>query len=121
MAPVCSLAGKCKRADRKHRLVEPDEVNNSRGATFGACKLTKEAPPNLSADYLYLRQTAVVKQAIDTARTSVPSGGHSSSYLCQQDSVFAAQDRRLACSHRSVASVEQFARSVERLVLGPQK
>src|SRR5215472_8149199 len=54
------------------------------------------APPNLLADYLYLRQTAVVKQAIDTARTSVPSGGHSSSYLCQQDSVFAAQDRRLA-------------------------
>jgi putative transposase len=47
------------------------------------------APPNLLADYLYLRQTAVVKQAIDTARTSVPSGGHSSSYLCQQDSVFA--------------------------------
>jgi hypothetical protein len=29
------------------------------------------APPNLLADYLYLRQTAVVKQAIDTARTSV--------------------------------------------------
>jgi len=54
------------------------------------------APPNLLADYLYLRQTAVVKQAIDTARTSVPSGGHSSSYLCQQDSVFAAQGRRLA-------------------------
>src|ERR1700757_1117302 len=54
------------------------------------------APPNLLADYLYLRQTAVVKQAIDTARTSVLSGGHSSSYLCQQDSVFAAQDRRLA-------------------------
>src|SRR5215471_11283346 len=53
------------------------------------------APPNLLADYLYLRQTAVVKQAIDTARTSVPSGGHSSSYLCQQDSVFAAQDRPL--------------------------
>ena len=51
------------------------------------------APPNLLADYLYLRQTAVVKQAIDTARTSVPSGGHSSSYLCQQDSVFAARDR----------------------------
>jgi len=58
------------------------------------------APPNLLADYLYLRQTAVVKQAIDTARTSVPSGGHSSSYLCQQDSVFAAQDRRLAFTRR---------------------
>ena len=57
------------------------------------------APPNLLADYLYLRQTAVVKQAIDTARTSVPSGGHSSSYLCQQDSVFAAQDRRLAAAY----------------------
>src|SRR5262252_5699099 len=93
MAPVCSLAGMCKRADRKHRLVGPDEVNNSRGATFGACKLTKEAPPNLSADYLYPRQTAVVKQATETARNSVPSGGHSSSYLCQQDSVFAARDR----------------------------
>src|SRR5262249_46073004 len=60
---------------------------------FGACKLTKEAPPNLSADYLYPRQTAVVKQATETARNSVPSGGHSSSYLCQQDSVFAARDR----------------------------
>jgi hypothetical protein len=93
MASVCSLAGKCKRADRKHRLVEPDEVNNSRRATFGACKLTKEAPPNLSADYLYPRQTAVVKEATETARNSVPSGGHSSSYLCQQDSVFAARDR----------------------------
>jgi hypothetical protein len=45
------------------------------------------------ADYLYLRQTAVVKQAVETARTSVPLGGHSSSYLCQQDSIFAAQDR----------------------------
>src|SRR6201997_110978 len=93
MAPVCSLAGKCRRADRKHRLVELDEVTNSRGATFGACKLTKEAPPNLSADYRYPRQTAVVKQATETARNSVPSGGHSSSYLCQQDSVFAARDR----------------------------
>jgi hypothetical protein len=61
------------------------------------------APPNLLADYLYLRQTAVVKQAIDTARTSVPSGGHSSSYLCQHDSVFAAQDRPLGKVDRQCA------------------
>src|SRR5262252_6028334 len=60
------------------------------------------APPNLLADYLYLQQTAVVKQAIDTARTSVPSGGHSSSYLCHQDSVFAAQDRRLGRTGNAV-------------------
>jgi hypothetical protein len=53
-------------------------------------------PPNLLADYLYLRQTAVVKQAVETARTSVSLGGHSSSYLCQQDSVFAAQDTPMA-------------------------
>jgi|SRR5215469_10707150 len=63
------------------------------------------APPNLLADYLYLRQTAVVKQAIDTARTSVPSGGHSSSYLCQQDSVFAAQDRRFGMSAHTTNTV----------------
>jgi hypothetical protein len=39
-------------------------------------------------DYLYLRQTAVVKQAVETARTSVSLGGNSSSYWCQQDGVF---------------------------------
>jgi hypothetical protein len=30
--------------------------------------------PNLLADYLYLRQTAVVRQAIETVRTSVSLG-----------------------------------------------
>jgi hypothetical protein len=29
----------------------------------------------------------ILRSEIDTARTSVPSSGHSSSYLCQQDSV----------------------------------
>jgi ribosomal 50S subunit-recycling heat shock protein len=41
-------------------------------------------PPNLLAHYLYLGETTVVRQAIETARTSVSSGGHSSSYWCQQ-------------------------------------
>jgi len=36
--------------------------------------------PNLWADYLYLWETTVVRQAIETATTSVSSGGHSSSY-----------------------------------------
>src|ERR1700747_2146596 len=40
--------------------------------------------PNLLADYLYLWETTVVRQAIETATTSVSSGGHSSSYRCQQ-------------------------------------
>src|ERR1700745_2747391 len=40
--------------------------------------------PNLLADYLYLWETTVARQAIETARTSVSSGGHSSSYWCQQ-------------------------------------
>jgi len=40
--------------------------------------------PNLLADYLYLWETTVVRQAVETARTSASSGGHSSSYWCQQ-------------------------------------
>ena len=40
--------------------------------------------PNLLADYLYLWETTVVRQAIETARASASSGGHSSSYWCQQ-------------------------------------
>ena len=36
------------------------------------------------ADYLYLWETTAVRQTIETARTSVSSGGHSSSYWCQQ-------------------------------------
>src|SRR6516164_2985867 len=45
-------------------------------------------PPNLLAHYLYLGKTTVVPEAIETARTSVSSGGHSSMYWYQQDSVF---------------------------------
>jgi hypothetical protein len=41
-------------------------------------------PPNLLAHYLYLGETTVVPQAIETVRTSVSSGGQSSSYWCQQ-------------------------------------
>jgi catalase len=37
-------------------------------------------PPNLLAHYLYLWETTVVRQAIETARASVSSGAHSSSY-----------------------------------------
>jgi len=40
--------------------------------------------PNLLADYLYLWETTVVRQAIETARASASSGRHSSSYWCQQ-------------------------------------
>jgi hypothetical protein len=39
--------------------------------------------PNLLADYLYLWETTV-PQAIEIARASVSSGGHSSSYRYQQ-------------------------------------
>jgi len=46
-------------------------------------------PPNLLAHYFYLWEPTVVQQAIETAWTSVSSGGHSSRYWCQQDSVFA--------------------------------
>ena len=35
----------------------------------------------------------MVRQAIETARTSVASGEHSSRYWCQQDSVFRADER----------------------------
>src|SRR5215469_18067935 len=52
-------------------------------------------PPNLLADYLSLRQNAVVNQTIETARTSAPLGGHPSNYLCQQDSVFAAHSLKV--------------------------
>jgi hypothetical protein len=41
-------------------------------------------PPNLLAHYLDLWETTVVRQTIETARASVSSGGHSSSYWCQQ-------------------------------------
>ena len=44
-------------------------------------------PPNLLADYLYLWETTAVRQAIETARTSV-SSGDSSSYWCQQVPTF---------------------------------
>src|SRR6516225_9626074 len=47
-------------------------------------KIVNGMPPNLLAHYLYLGETTVVRQAIETARTSVSSGGHSSSYWCQQ-------------------------------------
>jgi hypothetical protein len=40
--------------------------------------------PNLLADYLYLRETTVVRQTIDTVKIYVSSGGHSSIYWCQQ-------------------------------------
>jgi len=36
------------------------------------------------APYPYLWETTVVRQAIETAWTSVSSGGHSLSYWCQQ-------------------------------------
>jgi len=62
--------------------------------------------------YLHLRQTAVVKQAIDTARASVPLGGNSASYLCQQEGVFAAQDRLVVRStaERRLSAIEALAR-----------
>jgi hypothetical protein len=44
------------------------------------------------ADYLYLWETAMEKQAFEMAMTFVSLRGDSSSYMRQQDSVFAAQD-----------------------------
>ena len=63
--------------------------------------------PNLLADYLYLWETTVVRQAIETARASASSGGHSSSYWCQQ--------RQLAAPSASpgVASLERIAKAEE--------
>jgi hypothetical protein len=49
------------------------------------------------ADYLYLWETTAVRQAIEAARTSVSSGGHSSSYWCQQ--------RKLAGRARDIGPV----------------
>ena len=49
----------------------------------GSRKPLERNAPNLLADYLYLWETTAVRQAIETARTSVSSGGHSSSW-CQQ-------------------------------------
>ena len=45
-------------------------------------------PPNPLAHYLYLWETTVVQQAIETAWISASSGGRSSSYWCQQHQVF---------------------------------
>jgi hypothetical protein len=53
--------------------------------------------PNLLAHYFYLCETTVVRQAIETARTSALSGGHSSRYWCQQDSVFAPDRNYVSC------------------------
>jgi hypothetical protein len=50
--------------------------------------------PNLSAHYFHLSETTVVRQAIETVRISVSSGGH---YWCQQlyrDEGSAAQNGR---------------------------
>ena len=47
--------------------------------------------PNLLARYFYAWEPTVVQQTIETARTSVSSGGHSSSYKYQQ--------RRLSYEH----------------------
>src|SRR5215471_18193711 len=41
-------------------------------------------PLNLLAPYRYVGETTLERQAIETARTSVSSVGHSSSYWCQQ-------------------------------------
>ena len=45
-------------------------------------ELTRGSTPNLLADYLYLWETAVVKQAFETAVTFVSLGGDSFSSRC---------------------------------------
>src|SRR6516165_10891221 len=40
--------------------------------------------PNLLVQYPYMREPSVLRQAVETAWISVSSGGHSSSYWCQQ-------------------------------------
>ena len=55
--------------------------------------------PNLLADYLYLWETTVVRQAIETARASASSGGHSSSYWCQQRQLAARSGAILSEGH----------------------
>ena len=70
--------------ENRVRLSEPVlGVLGSRRAA-GSRKALERNAPNLLADYLYLWETTAVRQAIETARTSVSSGGHSSSYWCQQ-------------------------------------
>jgi len=59
--------------------------------------------PNLLADYLYLWETTVVRQAIETARASASSGGHSSSYWCQQRQL-AARSASPGAPHRQAGS-----------------
>jgi hypothetical protein len=51
---------------------------------------------NLLAHYLYLWETTVVRQAIETAWISASSGGHSSSYWCQQRQVLLRRCPRTA-------------------------
>ena len=64
---------------------EADEyaVRRAQAGPPGREALERNAP-NLLADYLYLWEITVVRQAIETATTSVSSGGDSSSYRDQQ-------------------------------------
>ena len=85
-------------------------------------------PPNLLAHYLYLGKTTVVPEAIETARTSVSSGGHSSMYWYQQIVFFArfhqtrghafvvAEARKLVPKQISAGADRQFARTPSRAI-----
>jgi hypothetical protein len=48
-------------AELMHERVTGGAAGYSREGVLGACELTRESPPNLLADYLYLRQTTVAK------------------------------------------------------------
>ena len=69
----------CSPSDAGASRARADCVND-----FATATIVNGMPPNLLAHYLYLGETTLVQQAIETARTSVSTGGHSSSYWCQQ-------------------------------------
>ena len=75
--------GVASRASNEARWL-PCGGSRTRPCGKRAVKRSNGKPPNLLADYLYLWETTVVRQAIETARVSVSSGGHSSSYWSQQ-------------------------------------
>jgi len=68
------------RSDRQMRFSIVYSPSRCRRVTrFRDRKIVNGMPPNLLAHYLYLEETTVVPQAIETAWISVSSGGHSSS------------------------------------------
>ena len=86
----------CSPSDAGASRARADCVND-----FATATIVNGMPPNLLAHYLYLGETTLVQQAIETARTSVSSGGHSSSYWCQL-----MYEKLLALIERHTAALE---------------